>query len=57
MPRACCLGFGLSGHNYRMLYFTLLHSMTDQRGSDTMTDRKELVAVEHRLVHFLGRQS
>jgi hypothetical protein len=55
MPRACRLGFSLSGHNYSMACFILSQTMTNQSGSDTMTGKKELVAVEHRLVHTLGR--
>lgn len=55
MPRACRLGFSLPGHNYSMVCFILFQSMTNQRDSDTMTGKKELVAVEHHLAHFLGR--
>jgi hypothetical protein len=55
MPRACRLGFSLSGHNYGMVSIYAILAMTNQGGSDIMTGRKELVAVEHHLVPTLGR--
>jgi hypothetical protein len=55
MPRACRLGFSLSGHNYGMVSTYAILAMTNQGGSDIMTGSKELVAVEHHLVPTLGR--
>jgi hypothetical protein len=55
MPRARCLGFSLSGHNYGMVLLYGIPAMTNQRASATMTGRKELVAVEHHPVDTLGR--